>query len=446
MTTDHATQDSSSRWGRETDLALQRFTISGEVVPTAIVHAIAMIKAEAARTNDELGRIPSEMAIAIERAANEITRGAFDDQFPIDVFQSGSGTNTNMNVNEVVASIAAEQLGAPVHPNDHVNASQSSNDVFPSAIRIAAAQTIRGQLVPALETLGVELARLVEQHQETVKLGRTHLMDAVPMTFGQEASAWQRAVHLGATRLHGVMPRLLELPLGGTAIGTGLNAPARFGELIAARIAARCSLPFVEAENHFEAQAAQDVLVELSGACKVVGMSLHKIAGDLRLLASGPEAGLGELARPGLLAGSSIMPGKVNPVICEAVQQVSAQVVGNDATITFGATASTLQLNTAMPVMARATMSSLSILAGAAEALGTHVLPGTVAHAVTMRKYAGSLSALVTVLAPFAGYDAAARIAQAVRSGSASLPEALAHEGVDVDLASIGLINPSSEG
>ena len=297
------------------------------------------------------------------------------DQFPVDVFQTGSGTSTNMNMNEVIANRAAEILGDAVHPNDHVNASQSSNDTFPSAARVAAVLQLRATLLPALESLRASLLDLSSRHQETVKMARTHLMDAVPMTFGQEVSGWARAIELSSERVDAMLSRLAELPIGGTAVGTGLNAPRGFGSMVAQRLTARTGCTFTEATNHFEAQSSQDAMVEAGATLKVVALSLHKIAGDLRLLGSGPNGGLGEITLPALQAGSSIMPGKVNPVIPEMVQQVAAQVVGNDATMTFAATMSTLQLSTAMPITARSLLSSIHLLANAASLLDTAMHP-----------------------------------------------------------------------
>ncbi len=410
-------------WGEQTALAVRNFPISGEQMPRWIIEVIAMIKAEAAQVNGDLGVVPSTIGLAVQRAANEIVAGKMSDQFPVDVFQTGSGTSTNMNVNEVVAHRASDLCGVDVHPNDHVNASQSSNDVFPSAIRIAAAGLLVSGLQPALVSLAASLRDLSEKHRTTVTLGRTHLMDAVPITFGQEAGGWARGIELGSERLMSVLPRLGEVPLGGTAVGTGLNAPADFGDRIVARLAARTGLNLTVAKDRFEAQSSQDVLVELSGALKTVALTLYKIAGDLRLLSSGPDGGFAEIRLPALQAGSSIMPGKVNPVLPEVVQQVAAQVVGNDATITFAATMSTLQLNTAMPVMARSLMSSLTLLTTATAQLDIGCIRGIEVDEKRMRHLAERSSALVTVLAPRIGYEAAAELVKEARATGRGVAE-----------------------
>ena len=418
-------------WGEQTALAVANFPVSGEPVPGSVIRWLAAIKAEAARVNAHLGVLDPVVADAVRRAADEVAAGAFADQFPVDVFQTGSGTSTNMNVNEVVAGRARQLTLVAVHPNDHVNASQSSNDAFPSAVRIAAYQALAEDLLPALTALAATLRRRAAEHARTVKLGRTHLMDAVPMTFGQELGGWARAVELDVRRLTDVLPRLAELPLGGTAVGTGLNAPPGFARAVVAGLAARSGLPLVEAVDHFEAQGMQDVCLEVSGACKVTALTLHKIAGDLRLLASGPTAGLAEIELPALQAGSSIMPGKVNPVICEAVQQVAAQVVGNDAAITFAGTASVLQLSTAMPVIARNLLGSVRLLANVTTLLDRRCVAGMVVHVDRMRRYAESSPALVTALAPRIGYDAAARLAHLMAETGRPLAALLAEQGID---------------
>ncbi len=420
------TPPSAQRWGRQTQLAIDNFPISGEPMPRRVVEAIALIKAGAATVNVAFGVLDDVRAAAIAAAAEEIVGGAMMDQFPVDVFQTGSGTSTNMNVNEVVAHRAAELCGLDVHPNDHVNSSQSSNDVFPSAVRIATMQVLRGELQPALDVLHSTLVELAGAHQQTVKLGRTHLMDAVPMTFAQELGGWARGLTLASERLAAVEPRLAELPLGGTAIGTGLNAPPGFGAAIATWLAERTGLPLVEAVDHFEAQSAQDVLVELAGVCTTVALTLHKIAGDVRLLGSGPTGGFGEVRLPELQAGSSIMPGKVNPVLCEVVQQVAAQVVGNHATITFAATASNLQINTAMPVMAKATLSSVTLLANATAVFEARCVRGIDADKTRMRSLAAGSPALITAIAPIIGYDRACAVVHFMAERGVTLTEALA--------------------
>ena len=421
------------RWGEQTQRAIVNFPVSGDQIPAAMIQALAMIKAESAAVNSMLGVIPAAMGVAIQRAANEIVAGEMADQFPVDVFQTGSGTSTNMNVNEVIAHRAAELLGVPVHPNDHVNASQSSNDTFPAATRIAAAVQLTATLLPALDALRTSLLDLSGRHLDTVKMGRTHLMDAVPMTFGQEAAGWARSIELATERITSVLPRLTELPIGGTAVGTGLNAPDGFGAQMAQRLSTRTGLAFTEARNHFEAQSSQDVLVEAGALLKVVALSMYKIAGDLRLLGSGPNGGLAEIRLPELQAGSSIMPGKVNPVIPEMVQQVAAQVVGNDATITFAATMSTLQLNTAMPIAARSIMSSIHLLANAATLLDTRCVRGIEVDAARMRHNAERSPAIVTALAPRIGYDAAAKLVHQADEQGVSLAELI--ETADADAA-----------
>ena len=418
------------RWGAQTQLAVENFPISDERMPMPVIRAIAAIKSEAAGVNADAGVISREMADAIIGAADEVAAGSMDDQFPVDVFQTGSGTSTNMNVNEVVAHRASELLGLPVHPNDHVNRSQSSNDVFPTAVRIAAATMVTFELVPTLEMLRTTLLVLADRYADTVMLGRTHLMDAVPMTFGQQAAGWARGVQLGGDRLGGVLTRLCELPLGGTAVGTGLNAPAGFGARTAERLGARTGLTLREAADHVEAQSSQDVLLETSAACRSAVLTLHKLAGDLRLLGSGPIGGLGELHLPALQAGSSIMPGKVNPVIPEVVQQVAAQVVGNDAAITFAMTASMLQLNTAMPVIARNLLQSLTLTHRAARVLDEKCLRGLEVDAARMRRAAEGSSALVTALTPTHGYDVAASLVRRMAETGRSLAEVATDEGV----------------
>jgi fumarate hydratase class II len=439
---DQRVEPTTARWGEQTRLAIINFPISGEPVPRLLIEAIALVKSCAAEVNERFGVLDHERAVAIMAAADEIVGGGMADQFPVDVFQSGSGTSTNMNVNEVVAQRATELCGLEVHPNDHVNASQSSNDVIPTAIRVAALRSLRGSLQPALAGLHSTLTALAERHRSTVKLGRTHLMDAVPMTFGQEVGAWARGVELASRRLADVETRLAEMPTGGTAIGTGLNTVAGFGAAIAERLAARTGLDLIEAVDHFEAQAAQDVLVELAGACTTVALTLHKIAGDLRLLGSGPTGGLGEVRLPELQAGSSIMPGKVNPVLCEVIQQVAAQVVGNQAVVTFAATAATLQITTSMPVMARAVLSSVSLLANATDVFERRCVRGIEVDEGRMRSLAAGSPALVTAIAPRLGYDLAARAVHRMRDLGETLDEALIGEAgvgrapvlADVDL------------
>jgi fumarate hydratase class II len=397
-------------WGAQTQRAVENFPVSGQPVPWELVWALLVLKGAAATVNGKRGIIDREVAAAIRDTATEVARGGHEDQFPVDVFQTGSGTSTNMNVNEVLAYRASERVGRAVHANDEVNASQSSNDVFPSAIRVAACFLVVHRVLPSLDQLHGALYTLGRRHEDTVKAGRTHLMDAAPITFGQEVGGWARAVALAQSRLRDVLPRLGELPLGGTAVGTGLNAPAGFARDVVHAVATDLGLPLTEAVDHFEAQSAQDALVEVSGATKVAALTLHKIAGDLRLLGSGPATGLREVRLPALQPGSSIMPGKVNPVVPEAVQQVVAQIVGNDAAVTFGATLSTLQLSTAMPMMGRNVIESLRLLGSAARLLADRAIAGLEVDDATMRRYAESSSAVATALNPIVGYEAAARV------------------------------------
>jgi fumarate hydratase class II len=365
-----------------------------------------------------LGVIGKDMAEAIQEASAEVAEGRWDDHFPVDVYQTGSGTSTNMNANEVIASLAAEKLGRSVHPNDHVNASQSSNDVFPSAIHLAATRTISGDLVPALAHLAGALRRKQDELETVVKAGRTHLMDATPVTLGQEFAGYAQAVTIGVERLDSVLPRLGELPLGGTAVGTGLNAPRGFAQAVVARLAADLELPLTEARDHFEAQGGRDALVEASGALRTVAVSLNKVANDLRWMASGPHAGLAEIRVPDLQPGSSIMPGKVNPVVPEAVGQVVAQVVGNDAAVAFAGSTGNFELNVMQPVMARNLLESIRLLAAASRLLADRCVAGVEADVERCRRYAESSPALVTSLNPYIGYERAAEIVkEATRTG-----------------------------
>ena len=398
-------------WQAQTQRAVENFPISGRRVDTELVHAVAAIKAAAAPVNARLGAIDDDVAAAIVAAATEVRSGAHDDQFPVDVFQTGSGTSTNMNVNEVVATLATRALGRPVHPNDDVNASQSSNDVIPSAIRLAALGAIERDLVPALTHLAASLRGAQARFAHIVKAGRTHLMDAVPVTLGQEFGGYATAVELGIDRLRGTAPRLGAMPLGGTAVGTGLNAPPGFARDCIAALADELDLDLHEAADHFEAQGAQDVLVEASGVCRVVAVSLNKLATDLRWMSSGPATGLGELHLPDLQPGSSIMPGKVNPVLPEAVHQVVAQVVGNDAAVAMGGASGAFELNVMLPVMADNLLGSIRLLANVSRLLADRCIDGIEADEATCRRYAESSPSLVTALVPLIGYEAAAAAA-----------------------------------
>jgi fumarate hydratase class II len=395
----------------QTQRAVDNFPVSGLRVEPSLIRALAAIKGAAARANGQLGVIPEDTAARIAGAAATLEAGEHADQFPIDVFQTGSGTSTNMNVNEVLATLSG------AHPNDHVNASQSSNDVFPSAIHLAAA---RGavDLTKALQRLAESLERKAADHESTVKAGRTHLMDATPVTLGQELGGYAAQVRYGIERLESVLPRVGELPLGGTAVGTGLNAPPGFAHAVIADLAQRTGLPLTEARNHFEAQGARDSLVELSGVHRTIAVGLYKIANDLRWLSSGPNTGLAEIHLPDLQPGSSIMPGKVNPVVPEAVCQVVAQVIGNDAAVAFGGAAGNLELNVMLPVIARNLLESSRLLASISRLLADRCVDGITADEERMRRYAESSPSIVTKLNRYIGYDEAAKVVkQAVAEG-----------------------------
>ncbi len=405
-------------YAAQTQRAVENFPISGRGLAGPHIAALAQIKRAAAIANSELGVLPAEVTEAIVAAADEVIEGSHDDQFPIDVFQTGSGTSSNMNANEVVATLASRRLGTPVHPNDQVNASQSSNDVFPSSIHIAAVQAITAGLVPALEVLAVALEAKAAEFADVVKAGRTHLMDATPITLGQEFSGYATQVRYGIERVRGTLPRLAELPLGGTAVGTGINTPAGFSARVIALVAEHTGLPFTEARNHFEAQAAQDSLVEASGALRTVAVSLVKIANDLRWMGSGPRAGIGEISLPDLQPGSSIMPGKVNPVLPEATVMVAAQVIGNDTAITFAGTQGNFDLLVMMPVMARNLLESITLVGSVSRLLADRCIDGIVADVERCRTLAESSPSIVTPLNRIIGYEAAAKIAKhAVKAG-----------------------------
>ncbi len=405
-------------YGAQTQRAVENFPISGLRLPPEFIHALALVKECAARTNAGLGRLDGQMADAIAEAAREVAEGRFDPQFVVDVFQTGSGTSTNMNMNEVLAARANEILTgrrdgrSPVHPNDHVNQGQSSNDAIPTALHIAALTSISRKLVPALAHLHEALEEKAAAFSDVGKIGRTHLQDAVPLTLGQEFSGYARQIALGIERLQAVEARLAELALGGTAVGSGLNAPPEFAGRVIAAIAERTGLPFVEAVNHFEAQAARDAAVETSGMLKTVAAGLVKIANDIRWLASGPRCGLGEINIPSLQPGSSIMPGKVNPVIPEALIQVAAQVMGNDVAITIGGQSGNFELNVTIPLIAHNLLQSIHLLSSGVEVFSRKCIRGLTANrdhcAATIEK---SL-ALVTGLVPHIGYEKAAAIAK----------------------------------
>jgi fumarate hydratase class II len=399
-------------WGAQTARALQNFPISGLTMPLPIVHALAQIKSAAATVNVDLASLDPGIAQAISVAADEVARGLHDDQFPVDVFQTGSGTSTNMNVNEVVARIAHLATGLEVHPNDHVNAGQSTNDTFPTAIRVAAVLATRDQLEPALRHLSTALHGRQTAFADVVKAGRTHLMDAVPVTLGQEFGGYRRQVDLARERLLVAADGAAELPLGGTAVGTGLNAEPGFASAVISRLNRTTDGSFREAWDHFEAQSTQDALVALSGATKVLAVSLTKICNDLRWMSSGPHAGLGEIHLPELQPGSSIMPGKVNPVVPEAVLMVCAQVIGNDATITAAGAAGNFELNVMLPVIGRNLLESLTFLSTACRLLADRCVDGITADEQRCLDLAQSSPAIVTPLSRFLGYEAAAAVVQ----------------------------------
>jgi len=407
-----------ARWRAQTQRAVENFPISGHGLERAHIEALGRIKAAAAKVNGELGILDADTAATIERAADEVAAGDWDAHFPIDVFQTGSGTSSNMNANEVIASLASERLGRDVHPNDHVNASQSSNDVFPSSIHLAATSGVVNELIPALDHLATALEAKRDEFASVVKSGRTHLMDATPVTLGQEFGGYAAQVRTGVERLHAALPRLAELPLGGTAVGTGINMPAGFAGRVIEELRRDTGLPLTEARNHFEAQGAQDGLVETSGQLRTVAVSLYKIANDLRWMGSGPSAGLAEIALPDLQPGSSIMPGKVNPVIPEAVCMVCAQVIGNDAAIAFGGAAGNFELNVMLPMLARNILESIRLLSNVSRLFADRCVRGITANTERARQYAESSLSIVTPLNRFIGYEEAAKVAkQALAEG-----------------------------
>jgi len=416
-------------WGAQTQRAVQNFPVSGERLHPDLIIALASIKGAAASVNGELGVLDAPMAAAIADAAAKIAAGRHLDQFPVDVFQTGSGTSSNMNANEVIATLATRRLGRPVHPNDHVNASQSSNDVFPSAIGVAACALLARPLLAALDELAGGLEAKSAEFADFVKSGRTHLMDATPVTLGQEFGGYAAAVRHGIRRVRAVLPEVGELPLGGTAVGTGLNAPAGFAAAVIGRLASELDLPLTEASDHFEAAGGRDALVAASGVLRTVAVSLAKICNDLRLMGSGPRTGLAEIAIPDLQPGSSIMPGKVNPVICEAVLQVCAQVIGNDAAIGWAGSAGNFELNVMLPVIARNLLSSISLLSSACGLLALRCVAGITADAARLRRMAESSPAIVTALNPFIGYEAAAAVAHDALASGRTIREVVIARG-----------------
>jgi fumarate hydratase, class II len=402
----------SAKWRAQTQRAVENFPISGQPIERAHIEALARIKAAAAKVNADLGVLDKDVAEAIAEAAGEVATGAWDGHFPIDVFQTGSGTSSNMNANEVIATLASEKLGRPVHPNDHVNASQSSNDVFPSSIHIAATSAVVNDLIPSLEHLAGALEAKAAEWQAVVKSGRTHLMDATPVTLGQEFGGYAAAVRYGVERLQASLPRVAELPLGGTAVGTGINTPPGFSARVIAEVAAATGLPLTEARDHFEAQGSRDGLVELSGQLRTIAVSLYKVSNDIRWMGSGPRTGLAEIFLPDLQPGSSIMPGKVNPVIPEALCMVCAQVVGNDAAIAFGGAAGNFELNVMLPMLARNVLESIRLLANVSVLFADRCVAGLTANVARCREYAESSPSVVTPLNRYIGYEEAAKVAK----------------------------------
>ncbi|SEF80394.1 fumarase, class II [Actinacidiphila yanglinensis] len=419
----------AAKWGAQTQRAVENFPISGQRISRAHIGALARIKAAAAKVNTELGVIDADMGAAIGAAADEVASGVWDAEFPIDVFQTGSGTSSNMNANEVIAALATERLGRKVHPNDHVNASQSSNDVFPSSIHIAATAAVTGDLVPALTRLAEALEGKATEFADVVKAGRTHLMDATPVTLGQEFGGYAAQVRYGIERLEAALPRLAELPLGGTAVGTGINTPAGFPAAVIAEVARTTGLPLTEARDHFEAQGARDGIVETSGQLRTIAVGLTKIANDLRWMASGPRTGLSEISLPDLQPGSSIMPGKVNPVVPEAVLMVSAQVIGNDTAITVAGAAGNFELNVMLPVIARNILESVRLLANVSRLLADRTVDGITAHVERAREYAESSPSVVTPLNRYIGYEEAAKVAKKSLAERKTIRQVVIEEG-----------------
>ncbi|HVD27996.1 MAG TPA: class II fumarate hydratase [Mycobacteriales bacterium] len=402
-----------AKWRAQTQRALENFPISGQRIEPELIRGLALIKGFGARVRAGRGLLDEDKAEAIAAAAAEVARGDWDAEFPIDVFQTGSGTSSNMNANEVIATLASERLGgAAVHPNDDVNDPLSSNDQFPSAIHVAATDAVVNDLVPALRRLAGSLSAKAEEFAGVVKSGRTHLMDATPVTLGQEFAGYAAQVSYGIERLQSSLPRLAELPLGGTAVGTGINAPAGFAAEVIDRIAAETGLPLTEARDHFEAQGARDALVETSGQLRTIAVGLLKITNDLRWMGSGPRTGLGEISLPDLQPGSSIMPGKVNPVVPEAVQMVAVQVFGNDAAIAYAGAAGNFELNVMLPVLARNVLESIRLLANVSRILADRTIDGITANVQRLRELAESSPSIVTPLNRFIGYDEAAKVAK----------------------------------
>ncbi len=420
----------SALYRAQTQRAVENFPISGTPLESGHIRALAQVKRAAARANAELGVIEQDVADAIVHAADEVISGKHDEHFPIDVFQTGSGTSSNMNTNEVLATLATQELGREVHPNDHVNASQSSNDVFPTSVHVAATEALIEDLKPALDHLATALEAKAKEFAQVVKSGRTHLMDATPVTLGQEFSGYAAAIRYGIERVDAALPRTAEVPQGGTAVGTGINTPLGFSEKVIANLVESTGLPLTEARNHFEAQSARDGLVELSGALRTIAVSFTKIANDIRWMGSGPNTGLGELHLPDLQPGSSIMPGKVNPVIPEAVLMVCAQIVGNDATVGWAGASGNFELNVQIPVIARNVLESIRLLANSARVFADKTVEGLIADAERNRELAESSPAIVTPLNRIIGYETGAEVAKYAVEHGVTIREAITALGL----------------
>ena len=444
----------SALYSAQTQRAVENFPISGSGLEPGQIVALARIKRAAAQVNKDLGIVSGEIADAIVFAADQLIAGEHHDQFPVDTYQTGSGTSSNMNINEVLASLATTKLGSPVHPNDHVNASQSSNDVFPTSVHVAVTSALLNDLVPALDHLAISLEKKAKLWAGAVKSGRTHLMDATPVTLGQEFGGYARQVRLGIERVQATIPRVAEVPLGGTAVGTGINTPAGFSQKVIEILAQTSKLPITEAQDHFEAQGARDGLVEASGALRTIAVSLTKICNDLRWMGSGPNTGLAELHIPDLQPGSSIMPGKVNPVIPEAVIMVGARVVGNDATIAWAGATGAFELNVAIPVMGTALLESIRLLANSCRLLADKTVDGLEANLDRARAMAQSSPAIVTPLNKLIGYESAAKIAKHAVAKGITVREAtidlgfvergeLTEEQLDTALDVLSMTHPS---
>jgi fumarate hydratase class II len=419
----------AAKWRAQTQRAVENFPISFRPIDRDLIGALGSIKGASAAIRCERGMLDADKAGAVTAAAAEVADGKWDDEFPIDVFQTGSGTSSNMNANEVIASLAADKLGAPVHPNDDVNDPFSSNDQFPAAIHIAATRAIKVELIPALEHLASALATKSGEFETVVKSGRTHLMDATPVTLGQEFAGYAAQIRYGVERLESALPRVGELPLGGTAVGTGINAPVGLAAAVIAKLADDTGLPFTEARDHFEAQGSRDALVEASGVLRTIAVSLNKISNDIRWMGSGPRTGITELFLPDLQPGSSIMPGKVNPVLCEAVCQVVAQVIGNDAAVAWSGAAGNFELNVMLPVIARNLLESIRLIGNVSRVFADRCINGIEANVERCREYAESSPSIVTPLNHYVGYDEAAKIAKQALAERKTIREVVIERG-----------------